>query len=90
MMEQLNRYTTTQNLPSDYISAYRPNFSTETVLVKFDHDMLKVFGEQKGLLLTGLDLSVAFDTDTVVLANMHGIDGVMLQWFRDYLRNELV
>ena len=38
------------------------NFSTETILVKIHHDILKALEEQKGVLLTGLDLSAAFDT----------------------------
>ena len=37
-------------------------FSMETILVKIHHDILKAFVEQKGVLLTGLDLSAAFDT----------------------------
>ena len=61
MLEQLNAYMTTWNLIPDYISAYRKkNFSTETVLVKIHHEILKAFEEQKGVLLTGLDLSAAY------------------------------
>ena len=75
---------TTLNLLPDYISAYRKNFSTETVLVKIHQDILKAFEEQKGILLTGLDLSAAFDTVDhdiliMVLANMYGIGGLALE-----------
>ena len=60
------------------------NLSTETVLVKIHHDILKAFEEQKGVLLTGLDLSVAFDTMDhdiliMVLENMFGIGGLALE-----------
>ena len=62
MLEQLNTYMATLNLLPDYILAPRNYFSTETVLVKIHHDILKAFEEQKGVPLTGLDLSAAFDT----------------------------
>ena len=95
MLEQLNTYMRTQNLLPDYISAYRKNFSTETVLVKIHHDILQAFEEQKGLLLTGLDLSAAFDTVDhsiliMALKNKYGISGLALEWFKDYLRNRSV
>ena len=67
----------------------------ETVLVKIHHDILKAFKEQKGVLLTGLDLSAAFDTVghnilIMVLKNKYGIGGLALKWFKDYLRNRAV
>ena len=51
--------------------------------------------EQKGVLLTGLDLSALFDTvehdiSIMVLANMYGIGGLALEWLKDYLRNRAV
>ena len=46
MLEQLNTYMTTLNLLPDYILAYRiKNLSTETVLVRIHHDILKAFEE---------------------------------------------
>ena len=87
---------TTLSLPLDYISTHRKkNFTTETVLVKIHHDILKAFERQKGVLLTGLDLSAASDTVDhdiliMVLANMYGIGGLVLEWFKDYLRNRAV
>ena len=67
----------------------------ETELVKIHHDISKAFEEQKGILLTGLDLSAAFDTVDhniliMVLKNMYGIGGLALEWFKDYLRNRAV
>ena len=78
-----------------YLNLQKKNVSTETVLVKIHHDILKAFEEQKGVLLTGLDLSAAIDTLDhdiliMVLANMHGIGGLAREWFKDYLRNRTV
>ena len=95
MFEQLHTYMTTQNFLPDYLLTYRKNVSTETVLVKIHHDILKAFEEQKRVLLTGLDLSAAFGTVDheiliMVLANMYGIGRLALEWFKDYLRNRAV
>ena len=92
---KLNTYMTALPLLPDYISAYRKNFFIETVLVKIHHDILKAFEEWKRVLLTGLDLSAAFDTMDhdiliIVLANMYSIDGLALEWVKDYLRNRAV
>ena len=80
----------TQNLLPDYFQPTEKNLSTETVLVKIHHDILKVFEEQKEVFLTGLDLSAAFDTvdhDILIMVpeNMYDIGGLALQWFKDYL-----
>ena len=94
MLEQLNTYTTIQNLLPRYISALQDNFCMKTVL-KIHHDILKAFEEQKGILLTGLDLSAAFDTVghnilIMVLKNKYGIGRMALEWFKDYLKNRAV
>ena len=59
------------------------------------HDLFKAFEEHKGVLLTGLDLSEAFDTVDhdiliMVLENMYGIGRLALEWFKDYLRYRIV
>ena len=78
-----------------YFSLQNKNFSMETVLVKIQCDILKAFEEQKGVILTGLDLSAAFDNVDhniliMVLKNKYGISGLALEWFKDYLRNRPV
>ena len=95
ILEQLSRYMTTHNLLPDYILAYRKNFCIETILIKIHHNILIAFEEQKGVLLTGLDLSAVFDVVyhdilIIVQANMYGISGLALEWFKDYLRNRVV
>ena len=95
ILEQLNTCMTALNLLPEYISAYRKNFSTETVLVKTHHDILKAFEEHKGVLLIGLDLPAASDTVDhniliILLVNMYGTGGLALEWFKDYLKNRAV
>ena len=55
-------YNNTKCITRLYLSLQKKTFSTETVLVKIHHNILKAFEEQKGVLLIGLDLSAAFDT----------------------------
>ena len=60
----------------------------ETILVKIHHAILKAFEEQKGILLTGLDLSAALDTVdysilVMVVENNNGISRLALEWFKD-------
>ena len=78
--------------PTRLYFSLQKNFSTVTILVNIHHVILKAFEEQKGVLLTGLDLSAIFDTVDhniliMVLKNMYGIGGLALEWFKDYLRN---
>ena len=83
-------YDNTKSTTRLYFSLQKKT-STETVLVKIYHDTLKAFEEQKGVLLTGLDLSAPFDTVDhniliMVLKNKYGIGGLTVEWFKDYLR----
>ena len=50
------------NLSEMYQSAYTPNTSTETALIKVKNEMLNAVDRQEVLLLVLLDLSAAFDT----------------------------
>ena len=43
-------------------SAYRPNHSTETALLRVRNGLLYILDERKAAILVLLDLSVAFDT----------------------------
>jgi len=86
---RLLRYLTDNNLLPRFQSAYRPNHSTETAVVKVLADILLVIdgGDLAGLAL--LDLSAAFDTvdHDVLLQRLrltYGIDDVALTWFRSY------
>jgi hypothetical protein len=71
-------------------SSYKNFFSTETVTLKVQNDILQAIDNQKCVALILLDLSAAFDTvdHEILLTRMEtrlGITGNALQWFRSYL-----
>jgi len=77
---------------ADYQSAYRPDFSTETVLIKLVNDILLNMNEQKVTVMAAIDLSAAFDTVDheiliSVLSEKFKIKGKALEWFKSYLEN---
>lgn len=89
VVQQLNEHLKTNNLLEPYQSAYKPNHSTETALVKVHNDIVVSVSEGKSVLLVLLDLSAAFDTveHELLLQFLqdNGVDGIALQWFRSYL-----
>ena len=73
-------------------SAYRPNHSTETALLRVRNDLLCILDERKAAILVLLDLSAAFDTidHTIMLTSLRdrfGITATCLAWFESYLVN---
>ena len=86
---QLQHHLSTNNLLEEYQSAYRPHHSTESALVRVQHDILSVLGSRKAVLLVLVDLSAAFDTvDHDLLLDILwslGIRTSALQWFASYL-----
>jgi hypothetical protein len=85
-------HTDKHDLFSPMQSAYRTNYSTETVLVRLHNDIVTAIdhGEVGGLIL--LDLSAAFDTvDHTIMADVlrerFGIQGSALDWMISYLEN---
>ena len=68
-----------------YQSAYKKNYSCETILLKITNDILWAMGHQKILSLVCFNLSAVFDTVDheileEVLQNQYGITGTVLQW----------
>ena len=89
-MSQLSEYLNANQLFSPVQSAYRPNHSTETALVKIVNDLLLSLGDEKVSVLTLLDLSAALDTidhNILLYRQEHafGITGTALSWIRLYL-----
>ena len=77
---------------SQFQSAYRNNFSTETSLLHLLDCIYSNADRKKASLLVGLDLSAAFDTvdHTILINRLHdefGLQNTVLSWFKSYLSN---
>ncbi len=85
----LSDYLTRNGLHEPMQSAYRKLHSTETALVRVQHDVLEALSGQKACLMVLLDLSAAFDTvdHTQLLRTLGdlGIRDTALEWFSSYL-----
>ena len=76
----------------DYNSAYKENFSTETLLTKINTDILNNMDSKNLTLLVLLDLSAAFDTvnhDKLIdiFKYRFNIVGNCLTWIHSYMSN---
>ena len=90
VLQQFNKHCKDQYLVLDYQSAYQPNYSRETALVKIVNDILWAMENKKVTTLMAIDLSTAFDTVDhsiliVVLRERFGINDTTLSWFKSYL-----
>ena len=87
VLSQISEYLNANQLFRPVQSAYRPNHSTETAVVKIVNDLLLALDDGKVSVLTLLDLSAAFDTiDLNILLHRlehaFGITGTALSWIR--------
>ena len=90
--KQLTAHLTKHSLHDDFQSAYKPGFSTETVLLKVKDYIQSSFDNCKGVLLAMIHMSAAFDTlshDILLgrLCSEVGISGSVLMWFKSHLAN---
>ena len=84
------KHMDTFSLLPPYQSAYRSNYSTETLLVKLYNDVLHNMENQLLTPLVAIDLSAAFDTVDHsllidILENCFGVCGVARDWIVSYL-----
>ena len=88
---QLNNYVSHNGFQEVMQSAYRKNHSTETALVRVQHDIVSAMCGKKACLLVLLDLSSAFDTvdHEILLGTLQelGVVGTALRWFASYLES---
>lgn len=90
VVRRVREHLVANNIMEPFQSAYRPQHSTETALIRITNDILLSLDDRKQVLLLLLDLSAAFDTvDHAVLLNRldHdvGLGGPVLSWFKTYL-----
>ena len=88
VLKRLTDHILCNNLHEQFQSAYKPNHSTETALMRVQNDILmSVY--KRGVVLIMLDLSAAFDTvdHSLMLGQMRsaGVIGIAHQWFESYL-----
>ena len=62
VLKRLTDHILCNNLHEQFQSAYEPNHSTETALMRVQNDILMSVENKRGVVLIMLDLSAAFDT----------------------------
>ena len=90
MLNQFTDHCKPYSLMPGYQSDYRENCSCETTLTKMVNDILWRMERQEIMALMVINLSAAFNmVDHQVLIKVlrtkFGIDGVALEWYKNYL-----
>ena len=88
---RIEQHLLENNLHDPLQSAYRKQHSTETALIKIQHDIVQALDSGRVAALVFLELSAAFDSiDHAILLERlketHGISGDALLWMASYLR----
>uniref|UniRef100_A0A8C6NT99 Reverse transcriptase domain-containing protein n=1 Tax=Nothobranchius furzeri TaxID=105023 RepID=A0A8C6NT99_NOTFU len=90
---QISAHMNNNLLLDVFQSAFRPNHSTESALIRVLNDILVASDSGSMVLLLQLDISAAFDTvDHQILLNRLGswVTGVAHKWFHSYLSNHTI
>ena len=90
VLRRLNEHLKKNNLEIPEQSAYKKDYSTETLLVRLTNDLLIASDNKSATVLMLLDLSAAFDTVDHslllrILRNEIGVTGAALSWFSSFL-----
>ena len=89
-IDQIEKHLSTHQLHEALQSAYTPDHSTETAVVKVTNDILCALDKRQCVYLVLLDLSAAFDTidHQVFLSRLqedYGVVGGVADWMKSYL-----
>ena len=90
VLSQVSSYLNSHNLYNTCQSAYRPDHSTDTALLKVVNDLFLSLNKGNICVLALLDFSSAFDTidHSILVHHLHtdfGFTDTILQWFSSYL-----
>ena len=88
--KRLGKHKEKNKLNEKLQSAYRNGHSTETALIRIQHDLLTAIDQRRCVFLVLLDMSAAFDTvDHSVLlkrlSDRYGVKDQALAWVKSYL-----
>ena len=91
-VRRLLDHLTLNGLHEEYQSAYKMRHSTETALLRVQHDIASVLDKNRAMLFVILDLSSAFDMIDhehllTLLHDEYGVCGIALSRFRTYLED---
>ena len=91
--KQLLRYLKDNDLFPDLQSAYRAYHSTETAVLKLLSDIMSILDSGNLVMLTLLDLSVAFGSvdhhTRLQRLKKYGLHGKVIDWFASYLSDRV-
>ena len=92
VLPQMLKFLHLNDLFPTFQSAYRPNHSTETALLRVQNDLLRMVDDGNEAILVLLDFSAAFDTiDHGLLlerlTSRFGFKGTVISWLKSYLSN---
>ena len=82
-----------QDILSDFISAYRPNYSCETFLLRLTEDWRKSLDSKETVEIVSMDLSKAFNSipHALLLAKLkaYGLGETSIELLRSYLSGRI-
>ena len=89
--QQLQHFMDVNGIYGVYQSAYRPQHSAESALLRIHNDVVQSIDSRRSVLLVLLDLTAAFDTidHNIRMQRLHGygLCGDVHAWLTSYLRN---